>query len=106
MQATPEFQAALEHFQRLSHAGLDQSPEAHAAWEQVIRHAPREFLDLANQLMREMDLLPKPAGLDANGRPVYRLSDVASKLGIPEDEAMRAAEEHGFMAPPPVMRAH
>lgn len=106
MQATPEFVEALETFNDLTERGLEETPEARRAWDRVVRLAPVEFLDMMTAKMRELDLLPAPAGLDANGRPVYRLSDVADKLGIPEDEAIRAAESPGFRSPPPVMRAH
>lgn len=104
MQATPEFVAALEHLQRLSDAGLDQTPEARDAWERVLRLAPREFIALATEKMRELNLLPKPAGLDANGRPVYRVSDVAAKLRLAEDEAQRLADE--AVVAGPIQRAH
>ena len=106
MQATPEFVAALEAFNDLAERDLVDTPAGHAAWGRVIHMAPVEFLDAMNAKMRELDLLPAPAGLDANSRPVYKLSDVADKLGIPEDEAIRAAESHSFRAPPSVMREH
>ena len=106
MQATPEFLAALEDYNDLAERDMDDTPAGHAAWKRVISLAPREFIDLATAKMRELDMLPTPAGLDSDGRPVYELGAVAAKLGIPMDEAIQTAEAHGFRAPPPVMRAH
>jgi hypothetical protein len=106
MQATPEFLAALEDYNDLAERDMDDTPAGHAAWERVIRLAPPEFLDLATAKMRELDMLPAPAGLDADGRPVYALSDLAAKLDVPEQELLDFAEARVDLTAKLVHRGH
>ena len=109
MHTTPEFDRTMTRFETLLSAGQDDTPEGHRAFSEVIRHAPPEFMELAGQIAREMDLIPTPAGLDAHGRPVYKLADVCEKLGATETEALEILAERGgdgLTTTPPVMRAH
>ena len=96
MNPSPEFLAALAAFNELTEHGHCETPEARRAWDRLIRLAPAWFLDELGAKMRELDLLPAPAGFDASGRPVYAAEAVASKLGLPEAEV--AAEANGELA--------
>ncbi len=100
MNPSPEFLAALTAFNGLTERGQCETPEARRAWDRLIRLAPAWFLDELGAKMRELDLLPDPAGFDADGRPVYAAEAVASRLGLPAAEV--AAEANGEL----VARVH
>jgi len=100
MNPTSEFIAALTAFNELTERGQCETPEARRAWDRLIRVAPKWFLDMMNAKMRELDLLPEPAGFDADGRPVYAAEAVADTLGLPAAEV--AAEANGEL----VSRVH
>ena len=108
MPTTPEFNLALAHYDALVAQGRDKTPEGHRAFSELLRVAPQEVLDKIGAMAREMDLIPKPVGLDVNGKPVYRLSDVCEKLGSTEAEAREFLAETGGegLVSGPIMRAH
>ena len=108
MPTTPEFDHALARYDRLVKLGQDETPEGHRAFSELLRVAPQEVLDKIGAMAREMDLIPKPVGLDVNGKPVYRLSDVCEKLGSTEAEAREFLAETGGegLVSGPIMRAH
>lgn len=67
--------------------------------------APLEFLDLCRKVMAEAGItLPQPIGLDAKGRRVYKLEDVAKACGVSQKDAERACEELGIEPPEGVTR--
>jgi hypothetical protein len=67
------------------------------------------FSTSPEKVARELDLIPRPAGLDANGRPIYRLDELCAKLGATEAEALAFLAEAGedfVLVAGPVHRAH
>lgn len=90
----PRFIAALEELERLKAAGEERSPRTLALWRQVFDHAPPLFRQAAREVMAE--ILPRPVGLDAAGRPLYRLADVAENAGIDPRELEAAAQAAGL----------
>ena len=107
MNLPPEFVAAMEEFEALLASGQAKSPEGQRVWARVMRSAPHEFLDICSAKLR--DLLPRPAGLDTEGRPVYLVADIAAKFGTTEAEVVAFIEAISDTVPPssgPVVRAH
>lgn len=99
---TPEQETALAHVHGLNVEEFKRAcptPEAmiEAAYDE--RHPPYLRLPVQHKLAEGMrhcfpDL--KPAGVDSQGRGVYRLSDLANALGASEDELHDLAEQHGM----------
>jgi hypothetical protein len=109
MHTTPTFDRALARYEELMDQGLEDTAEGRAVFATVLKNAPPDFMAMAAQFAKEMDLLPCPAGLDANGRPVYNLKDVCAKFGVGQEEALAMLNEAGadsLTTTPPAMRAH
>lgn len=103
---TNKFIEALEEFSELADRDQTDTQAGRDAWARVIRAAPPEFMDMLGAKARELGLLPRPAGLDANGRPVYALADVADLVGVTEVEVLAEVENLGIGGGTLAMRAH
>ena len=106
MNATPVFVRALEDFSALADLDQADTPAGRDAWARVVRNAPPEFMDMMSAKAGELGLLPRPAGLDSHGRPVYNVRDVADLVGVTEAEVMAEVENLGIGTGTLAMRAH
>ena len=62
-------------------------PDTMRAMMLAMEHAPQALKDEIHAEAVKLDLIPQADGYLENGEPVYRLEDVAAKLGISMDEA-------------------
>jgi AraC-like DNA-binding protein len=93
MKMKPEFTEALDRHQHLVNTlGMDH-PITKQVFQIVMEHAPDEFLDLAHDVAKEMDLIPAATGYLEDGTAMYRLDDIAEKLGMSIDEAEQAMRD-------------
>lgn len=82
-----EFLSAIEtHQELMDRLGVDH-PETRRAMLMVMHHAPQSFLDVLSKGMEEFGLKPDTYGYSEDGKPVFRLEDIAEKLGVSEAEA-------------------
>jgi hypothetical protein len=95
-----EFVEALEVWCKLQDAGRADSEAGYAAWETVWRYAPEWFKDKARALAGGAGLIPDPAGYDADANPVYRLADVAERLGTSEQALLEQSPHMATRTPP------
>jgi hypothetical protein len=102
-QIDPRFAEALEQWCAMQAAGQADSEEGYEVWEAVWSYAPEWFRTQARSVLS--GLVPDPAGYDADGNPVYRLADVAEKLGTTE-QAMLESGPHVATTIPPVHLIH
>jgi hypothetical protein len=90
MNPTPEFMAALErHLRLVDTLGMDH-PDTLRAMILVIELAPKELKDEMTDMAREMGLLPEVHGYLEDGSPMFRLEDIAERLGVSLAEAEEA----------------
>lgn len=102
---SPEFHRAMKRYVELVEGGMAGELVTALALKEAVNLAPPEFLDLCCKVMAEAGIkLPTPVGLDARGRRVYRLDDVAKACGLSQEEAERAYEELGIESPNLVTR--
>ena len=85
----PAFTAAMQHYQLVARLHGDESEKARNAFTSAMLKAPEWFRDEANQMARDMGLLPPASGYLDNGEPIYTLSDVAEHLGVSIEHAMQ-----------------
>lgn len=87
MNLTPEFMAASDLFLRLADTlGMDH-PDTERAMLLVMALAPQELKNQMTEKLREMGLLPEAFGYLEDGTPLYRLEDVAERLGLSPENA-------------------
>jgi len=92
---TPEFVAAGQAYLRLVETCCRQSQQASAAFSRVYDLAPASFRREMHDKAVEMGLLPD--AVDKDGNALYRLEDMAARLGISEKEALDMAGEAGIV---------
>jgi hypothetical protein len=111
---SPELVAALESYQKLRDQGLEWTAPGLAAWQKVIDLAPPALLEAMHAVAVGMGILPdKPDGYSTDDQPVYRLEDIARRLGLSEEEAkasiasfLEAEEESPLIDPASVQKLH
>ena len=91
-QSTPEYRAAVAEAMRLVDLHGHDHPDTTEAICSAMRLAPETMQKWLSDKVEEMGLLPGAAGYDDNDQPVYRLGDIAQKLGISDAQAIAAAE--------------
>lgn len=90
MNLTPEFRAAINAQLRLVETlGIDH-PESMRAMVRAIELAPEELKNEMADMAREMGLMPEADGYLDDGSPMFRLEDIAARLGVPIAEAEEA----------------
>ena len=90
MNLTPEFRAAINVQLRLVEAlGIDH-PESMRAMVLAIELAPEELKNKMADVAREMGLMPEANGYLDDGSPIFRLEDIAARLGMSIAEAEEA----------------
>lgn len=98
---TPEFLDAGRAYEALCSSGQGETPEAQAASLQMFKTAPEWFLDECGKFLQELDLLPPVSGYTADGRPTYRVNDIADKLGKTPNEVRDRADQLGLSSEDP-----
>lgn len=91
-QSTPEYRAAVAEVMRLVDLHGHDHPDTTDAICSAMHLAPETMKKWMSDKVEEMDLLPGAAGYDDDDEPVYRLGDIAQKLGISDAQAIAAAE--------------
>ncbi|MCM8600056.1 MAG: hypothetical protein NFW04_15600 [Candidatus Accumulibacter sp.] len=90
MNLTPEFMAAMKEHRRLVDTlGMDH-PDTMRAMMLAMELAPKELIDEFGDMARELDLLPEADGYVEDGTPMYRLEDIAERLGVSPAEVEEA----------------
>ena len=90
----PEFSAAMHRYKAIAELHGDDSRQARGAFVKAMRLAPDWFADEAEQMARDMGLIPsQPDGYTSEGVPVYRLESVAASIGISVGEAWERMQE-------------
>ncbi len=85
----PVFTVAMHHYKLIARLHGEESDQARNAFTSAMLKAPEWFRDEANQMARDMGLLPPASGYLDNGDPIYTLSDVAEHLGVSVEYAMQ-----------------
>lgn len=92
----PKFTQALRHYERIAVQHGEDSKQARDAFTQAMFKAPDWFKDEANDMAKQMGLIPaQPSGYSDDGEALYTLQDLANHMGISLDEAERHL--HGLM---------
>lgn len=90
MNPPPEFMEAIKRHRRLVDTlGMDH-PETMRAMMLAMELAPKELIDEFGDMAREMGLMPEADGYLDDGSPMYRLEDIAERLGVSPAEAEEA----------------
>ncbi len=90
MNLTPEFMEAIKRHQRLVDTfGMDH-PDTKRAMMLAMELAPKELIDKFGDMAREMGLIPEVGGYLDDGSPMYRLEDIAERLGVSPADAEEA----------------
>ena len=87
---TPEFSTAMSACLRLRETLGENHPDTKAAMMLAIELAPKELIDEFGDMAREMGLMPEADGYLDDGSPMYRLEDIAERLGVSPAEAEEA----------------
>lgn len=91
-QSTPEYRAAVAEAMRLVELHGHDHPDTTEAICTAMHLAPETMQKWLSDKVDELDLMPAASGYDDNDQPVYRLGDIAQKLGISDAQAIAAAE--------------
>lgn len=83
----PIFTHLMLKYAELVETGKDDTDEARILFIEAMQYAPASFIEIAQQKAVEMDLMPEASGYLENGAPVFRLEDVAAKIGVTVEEA-------------------
>lgn len=87
MNQTPEFMAAIsKHLRLVEELGMDH-PDTMRQMLLVMEVAPPAFVDEIHGMAKEMGLIPEASDYLEDGTPLYRLEDIAERLGVPPKEA-------------------
>jgi hypothetical protein len=81
------FLDAIEDHAEIADRLGEEHPQTHLAMERVISLAPKHVQDAMLQMGAKMGLIPQAGAYLADGTPVYRLEDVAEKMGLSMDAA-------------------
>ncbi len=87
MKPSRECIAALERFDYLAETLGRDHAESRQALELVMALAPIELQAMMHAKALELGLTPPASGYLADATPVYRLKDVAARLGLSEADA-------------------
>ncbi|WP_313082603.1 hypothetical protein [Pulveribacter sp.] len=93
----PRFWAAGDEIERVRAEHGEEAihrPEYGHLFAELRRYAPPALQKQMSDKARELGLLPEATHVNANGRPVYSLEQVAAKLGTSVQELERLTMEH------------
>lgn len=91
--SSPEFKAAFARYNQLSSTLGHDHEITKDAFTVLFSLAPEEYVDEAYKIAVEMDLLPEAEGYLEDGSPMYKLDDIAAKIGITIEEAEQSMNE-------------
>lgn len=86
----PEFLAAIDKRKELADALGEEHPDTMRAMMLAMELAPPHIHAMMGEKARELDLMPEADGYLEDGTPMYRLEDVAERLGVSPAEAEEA----------------
>jgi hypothetical protein len=86
----PEFLAAIDKRRELADALGEEHPDTMRAMMLAMELAPPHIHAMMGEKARELDLMPEADGYLDDGSPMYRLDDIAERLGVPLEEAAEA----------------
>jgi hypothetical protein len=90
MNLTREFVEAIErHLQLVDTLGVNH-PDTMRTMVLAMELAPEELIDVFGDTLRKMGLMPEAEGYLEDGSPVFRLDDIAERLGASPEEAEEA----------------
>jgi hypothetical protein len=85
--SSPEFKAALAKYGQLSELYGDDHQITKDAFTVLLKLAPDEYIEEAHKVAVEMNLMPEPNGYLEDGTAMYRLDDIATKVGVTIEDA-------------------
>jgi hypothetical protein len=89
----PEFMAAIRQHRRLVETLGLEHPDAWRAMVLVMGLAPKNLIDEIGDMAQEMGLLPDADSYLEDGTPMFRLEDVAERLGASPAEAEESMQK-------------
>jgi hypothetical protein len=93
MNPTPEFMEAIKRHQRLVDTLGMNHPDTMRAMMLAMELAPKELIDEFGEMVREMGLMPEADGYLDDGLPMFRLDDIADRLGVSPADAEEAMQK-------------
>ena len=87
MNLTPQFRLAMQKHLHLVETLGEEHPDTMTAMMLAMEYAPQALKDDMHAEAVKLDLMPQADGYLENGEPVYRLEDVAAKLGVSVQDA-------------------
>ncbi|MGZ4959543.1 MAG: hypothetical protein ACXV7J_09840 [Methylomonas sp.] len=82
-----DFELEMERYWLMADQFGENSVKAFAAFVKAMALAPQEFRDAVDAAFNECFELPNPVGVDDDGRPLYKLDEIADMLDISIGEA-------------------
>ncbi len=86
----PELLAAIDRRRKLADTLGDDHPDTMQALILVMDLVPPHIHAMMGEKARELDLIPEAHGNLDDGSPIYRLDDIAGRLGVSPAEAEEA----------------
>jgi hypothetical protein len=83
----------MDTHERLVDTFGEDHPDTQRALTLVMEMAPEELKMEMRKMMREMGLMPEADGYLDDGSPVFKLENVAARLGVPQVEAEETMHE-------------
>ena len=97
------FEALSEQLKAMQQAGLEDSPVYQRIATMALEAAPDSLKSAIMDIAVREGRLPPPMGVDASGKRLWRLEDVAAHFGLSAEEAKLSLadfqEEHGTIPP-------
>lgn len=83
----PEFFKAFDHYKNMVKQYGDDHPTTEQAFLLTLHYTPAHIKAEMDAKAKKLNLLPPVSGYTDDGKPMYRLEDIAKHLGISFEEA-------------------
>lgn len=83
----PEFFKAFDHYKNMVKQYGNDHPITEQAFLLTLHYTPNHIKAEMDAKAKELNLLPPVSGYTDDGKPMYRLEDIAKHLGISFEEA-------------------
>ncbi|MCG2574335.1 hypothetical protein LVY74_12320 [Acinetobacter sp. ME22] len=83
----PEFFKAFDHYKNMMKQYGNDHPITEQAFLLTLHYTPDHIKAEMDAKAKELNLLPPVSGYTDDGKPMYRLEDIAKHLGISFEEA-------------------
>ncbi|ENU79786.1 hypothetical protein F975_02415 [Acinetobacter sp. ANC 3789] len=83
----PEFFKAFDHYKNMVKQYGDDHPITERAFLLTLHYTPEHIKAEMDAKAKELNLLPPVSGYTDDGKPMYRLEDIAKHLGMSFEEA-------------------